>query len=250
MRKSLLLGICASALFAGSALAADLPLKAPPAPPPVPVFSWTGFYLGANIGGAWSSTTVTDQVTGANLSTDNNGFIGGGQIGFNYQVNNFVFGVEGDIDGTSISKTSNQVGTAFGVLQANASTDWVATLTGRIGIAFDRWMIYAKGGGAWVQNSVTLDNLTTGGSVSASNTNSGWVAGVGAEWAFSGPWSAKIEYNHLQFDDWSPSTNSVIVNDRINVSRDIDLVKFGINYRFGWAGSGGGYGNGGYGRGY
>jgi outer membrane immunogenic protein len=244
MRKSLLLGVCASALVAGSALAADLPLKARPAPvAPIPVFSWTGFYLGANIGGAWSNSTLTDNVTGANFSTNNSGFIGGGQFGYNWQVNNnWVLGIEGDIDGTSIHKTSNAVPTAFGTLQGSLNTDWIATLAGRVGYTFDHWMIYGKGGGAWVQNSATLNNLTTGASASVSNTNSGWMAGVGAEWAFAGPWSAKIEYNHIGLDNWSPSTSGVILNDRLNLSRNIDLVKFGINYRFG-----GGYGAGGYG---
>ncbi len=99
-RTSLLIGCCACAFVAAPALAADLPVKAPPAPAPIPVFSWTGFYLGANVGGAWSNSTITDNVTGASLSTDNSGFIGGGQVGFNYQVNNWVFGVEWDIDGT------------------------------------------------------------------------------------------------------------------------------------------------------
>jgi outer membrane immunogenic protein len=237
MRASLLIGICAAAFAAAPAIAADLPLKAPPAPPP-PVFSWTGLYIGANIGGAWSNGSITDQVTGANLSSNSNGFIGGGQIGYNYQFNTFVLGVEWDIDGTSISKTSNVVPTAFGNLQASASTDWISTLTARFGFAFDRWMLYGKAGGAWVQNSATL-TLTPGGSVSASNTNSGWTAGIGGEWAFAPQWSAKIEWDHVQLDDFSPSTNSVIVNDRLILSRHIDMVKAGVNYRFNW---GGGYG--------
>ncbi len=130
MRTSLLIGICAAAFAAAPAIAADLPLKAPPAPP-VPVFSWTGLYIGANIGGAWSNGSITDQVTGANLSSNSSGFIGGGQIGYNYQFNTFVLGVEWDIDGTSIKKTSNVVPTAFGNLQASASTDWISTLTAR-----------------------------------------------------------------------------------------------------------------------
>jgi len=244
MKASLLVGMCVAAFAAAPAIAADLPLKAPPPPAPVPVFSWTGFYIGANIGGAWSHTTVTDVFTGATFNTDNSGFIGGGQVGFNYQVNNFVFGVEGDIDATSINKTGPAVVTGIGTLQGSASTDWVATLAGRIGFAFDRWMIYAKGGGAWVQNSATITNLTTGASISGSDTNSGWVAGVGAEWAWAGPWSAKIEYNHVEFDNRSFAAPAIAAGDTINVSRNIDMVKFGINYRFGWGG--GGYGYGGY----
>jgi outer membrane immunogenic protein len=205
-----------------------------PLPPP---FSWTGLYIGANIGGAWSHTSINDTVTGASLGFDNSGFIGGGQIGFNYQINRFVLGVEWDIDGTSINKTGPGVATAFGTLQGSVSTDWISTLTGRIGLGWDRWLFYFKGGGAWVQNSATLANLTTGASISASNTNSGWVAGVGAEWAWNGPWSAKIEYDHVELDSFS-SAVPFIAADRFTVSRNIDMVKFGINYRFGW---GGGY---------
>ena len=243
MRASLLIGICAAAFAAAPAIAADLPVKAPPAPPPAPVFSWTGFYIGANIGGAWSNGTITDVVTGAQLNSDSSGFIGGGQIGYNYQFNTFVLGVEWDIDGTSISKTSNAVavilpGGGAANLQASASTDWISTLTARFGFAFDRWMLYGKAGGAWVQNSATLTNLTNGASVSASNTNSGWTAGIGGEWAFAPQWSAKIEWDHVQLDDFSPSTNSVIVNDRLILSRHIDMVKAGVNWRFGWANSG------------
>ncbi len=238
MRKSLLTGLCAAALASAPAFAADMPYKAPPAPAPVPVFSWTGFYLGANIGGAWSNGSATDVITGANLNFNNSGFIGGGQAGFNYQVNQFVFGVEWDIDGTTMSKTSNVVATAFGNLQASGHTDWISTLTGRVGFAADRWLFYVKGGGAWVENHATLTNLTTGAAVSASNTNSGWTAGVGTEWAFSGPWSAKIEYDHIELDNWSPSTSAIIAGDRLNISRHIDMVKAGVNYRFNW---GGGY---------
>jgi outer membrane immunogenic protein len=238
-RAGLLVGICAAAFVAAPALAADLPMKAPPAPP-LPVFSWNGFYIGANIGGAWSHTTVNDVVTGLSFGTDSSGFIGGGQVGFNYQMNNFVFGVEGDIDATSISKTGPGLVTGIGTLQATAKTDWVATLAGRLGFAFDRWMVYVKGGGAWVQNSATLTNLTTGAAVSGSNTSSGWVLGVGAEWAFAGPWSAKIEYDHVEFDRWSVAAPVIAAGDTFNVNRNIDMVKFGINYRFGWGG--GGYG--------
>src|SRR5690242_2411029 len=114
MRNRFLLVVCASAFMAAPAWAADLPYKARPAPPPP--FSWTGFYVGANIGGAWSNGAIADVVTGANLNTDSSGFIGGGQVGFNYQFNTFVLGLEWDIDGTTISKTSNVVATGFGNL--------------------------------------------------------------------------------------------------------------------------------------
>jgi outer membrane immunogenic protein len=247
LKQATIIGLAVVGAVAAATVANAADLQRAPiytkAPPPVPVFSWTGLYIGANIGGAWSNGSITDNVTGAQLNSNSSGFIGGGQIGYNYQFNTFVLGVEWDIDGTSINKTSNAVavvlpGGAAANLQASASTDWISTLTARFGFAVDRFLIYGKAGGAWVQNSATLTNLTNGASASASNTNSGWTAGVGAEWAFAPQWSAKLEYDHIELDNFSPSTNSVIVNDRLTLSRNIDMVKAGVNYRFNW---GGGY---------
>jgi outer membrane immunogenic protein len=201
----------------------------------LPVFSWTGLYIGANIGGAWTTDSVTDTLAVVSLSTDNSGFIGGAQVGFNYQINNFVLGVEWDIDGTTLSKTSSTVASAIGTLQASTNTDWISTLTGRAGLAFDRWLFYVKGGGAWVQESATLANLTTGTSVSASNSRSGWTVGVGTEWAFAPPWSAKLEYDFVRLDDFSTSS---FTGDTVTFSRDINMVKAGVNYRFDWLGGG------------
>jgi outer membrane immunogenic protein len=226
-------------MCASSALAADLSrpvyTKAPPpAPPP---FSWTGFYLGANIGGAWANGHLDDNFTGASFGFDNAGFIGGGQAGFNYQINNFVFGVEGDIDGTTMSKTGVGVLTPIGTLQGHDSTDWIATLTGRVGIAWDRWLWYAKGGGAWLQESATLTNLTTGVSAGNSTTLDGWTAGVGVEWAFYDNWSAKLEYDYIGLNNWSPATSNIFVNDFVTLHGNVQVFKAGINYRFGgWGG--------------
>jgi outer membrane immunogenic protein len=139
VRKGLWSTAVVALLCVSPALAADLPVKAPPAPPPpAPVFSWNGFYIGANIGGAWTNGSITDNFTGADLGFSNSGFIGGGQAGFNWQINNFVFGIEGDIDGADISHTSSAIGTPIGVLQGRTSTDWIATLTGRVGWTWDR----------------------------------------------------------------------------------------------------------------
>jgi outer membrane immunogenic protein len=234
MRKGLLTGACALAL-AAPAYAADLPLKAPPAPPPPPVFNWSGFYVGANIGGAFTRDSITDNLTGASLSTNNSGFIGGGQLGFNYQVNSWVFGVEWDIDGTTLGRTGPGVTTGIGVLQAHTGTDWISTLTGRVGYAADRWLLYAKGGGAWAQDSATITNLTTGASVGASQTASGWTVGGGIEWAFAPQWSAKLEYDFVRLDNFNFNT---FPTDSLTFNRDINMVTAGVNYRFNW---GGGY---------
>ena len=218
-------------------------LKAPPAPPPPPVYSWTGLYIGGDLGGVWANGSVTDSLFGLSASTNHSGFIGGGEVGFNYQMTNVVWGVEANFDWTNLSASGHGVTLANGdVLQASANTNSVSTLAGRLGFTsnqtfFGNALWYLKGGGGWVRNTATITDLTTLGSVSASNTNSGWVAGVGAEWAWNGPWSAKIEYDHVELDNFS-SAVPFIAADRFTVSRNIDMVKFGINYRFGW---GGGY---------
>jgi outer membrane immunogenic protein len=223
--------------FVGAASAADLAVKAPPPVVQRPLFSWTGFYMGLNLGGAWSTGHATDNVTGSNFGGDNGGFIGGGQIGYNYQVGNWVWGIEWDMDGADLSRTSNAITTGSGTLQASGRTDWITTVGARVGWAvLGNSLIYVKGGGGWVENSATLMNLTTGGSASGSNTNGGWMAGVGWEWGFAPNWSAKFEYDFLGLNSWSPS-NTVLVGgvaDRLTLSRDIEMVKVGVNYRFNW----------------
>jgi outer membrane immunogenic protein len=225
-------------LFAASSgtLAADLSRPAPvpyKAPPPMPAFSWTGFYIGANIGGAFATGSVTDNLFGLSASTSHTGFIGGGQAGFNYQFNYFVIGVEGDFDGTSLRATGPGVATAIGVLQGSANTDWVSTLAARFGVAFDRVLLYGKVGGGWVQNTASITNLTTGGAISRSNTNDGFVAGGGIEWAFAPNWSTKFEYTFLDLNSFN-FTGPGFVADTFILHRNIEMFKAGVNYRFNW----------------
>ena len=214
--------------------AADMRVKAPLAPPPPPPFSWSGFYIGGEIGGAWANGTVTDSLFGLSASTSHNGWLAGGVVGYNYQTsNNIVFGVEGDFDWTSISATGTGVLTQRGLLQASAKTDWVSSLAGRVGIAADRALFYVKGGGAWVGNSASITNLTTGASASASNSNTGWLFGGGLEWAFAASnWSAKFEYDYISLNSWT--WNSVLFpGETFTASRNISEFKVGLNYRFG-----------------
>jgi outer membrane immunogenic protein len=233
MRKYAGLVVLAALMIPVAAGAADMRVKAPLAPPPPPPFSWTGFYIGGELGGAWANGTVTDSLFGLSVSSDHSGFIGGPVVGFNYQASNIVFGVEGDFDWTSLSATGNGVPTRIGTLQASANTDWVSSLTGRIGYAADRALLYVKGGGGWVRNTASITNLSTGASVSASNTNSGWLIGGGLEYAFASNWSAKVEFDYLKLDSFS--WNSVLFPaETFTASRNISMFKAGINYRFGW----------------
>src|SRR5260370_11148259 len=145
MRKLLHATAVLSVLLATSmtANAADVyarPYSPPPYAPPAyvaPLFTWTGFYLGGNIGGAWAHRDVTDSLFGVNFTNGNNDgvFIGGGQLGFNWQVNYFVLGFEWDFDGAA---NNNNTGTLFipsvGTIQVNSNNRWITTLAARFGV--------------------------------------------------------------------------------------------------------------------
>ena len=230
-------GLAAFLVIASSgAFAADLLVrKAPPPPPPVivPLYNWTGFYIGGNLGGAWASGTLTDNFTDARFTGNHSGFIGGGQIGYNWQVAPlFVLGVEGMFDGTSIGKSSNTVTAVNGdVLQGSAHTNWLTTVAGRVGYAANNWLFYGKGGGGWVDNSATVTDVTTGISFSNSNTNSGWLAGAGIEYGFTRNWTMKVEYDHLGLSNWT-RTSPLFAGDTITLSRQINMATVGLNYKF------------------
>jgi outer membrane immunogenic protein len=232
MRKYVWLAMLTALMIPAAAEAADMRVKAPPAPPPPPPFSWNGFYIGGEFGGAFANGHVDDSLFGLDVSTNHDGFLGGGVIGFNYQVTNIVWGVEADFDATSLSVTGPGLVTALGTLQASAKTDWVTSLAGRIGIATDRVMFYIKGGGGWVRNTATITNLTTNVSVEASNSRGGWLIGGGLEWAFAPNWSTKVEFDYLGLNSFS--WNSVLFpGETFTANRNISMVKAGLNFRFG-----------------
>jgi outer membrane immunogenic protein len=262
--------VALSALLATSMAANAADVGARPSPyapaPPVytpPPFTWTGFYIGGNIGGAWRNDNLRDTLAGLNFgSGSNNGvFIGGGQVGYNWQINYFVLGYEWDIDAAASNDNS---GTLFlpgrGPVQVTTSNNkFITTLAARFGVTNGPWLFYGKAGGGWVgHDDFTVTSLTTPppgfppASVTASNSRSfGWLAGAGIEWAFTSNWSAKIEYNYFGLDDRTftvPAGTvppSFLAGDTFTQSnRNIQMVKAGINYRFNWGGYGYGYGPG------
>jgi outer membrane immunogenic protein len=243
----------ATGLLSTQAFAADLPMPAPPPRAPVaylpvaPPFSWTGIYIGGNAGAAWNRGSFSDAAgIGFTLPTSNAVFTGGGQVGGNWQMGALVLGVEGQFDWLA-----NQNNASAGIIAANGdtlqgiSTDrWLTTLTGRVGFAADHWLFYAKGGGAWVGNqSFTINETGTfPGSFTSSSGgwNTGWTVGGGIEWAFAGPWSAKIEYDYIKLSSNSftvptPSPIAALTPGDVftTANRNIQTVLFGINYRFG-----------------
>jgi outer membrane immunogenic protein len=249
MRKLFHATLALSALMATSlgANAADLYVKAKPmAAPMPPPFSWTGFYIGGNLGGAWFQNGVTDTF-GLNFNNGNNNgvFIGGGQVGFNYQISNIVWGVEADFDAASSNNNNNGVFVPVlgQTVQVTANDKWVTTIAARLGIAYDRLLFYVKGGGGWAGfNGFTVTNLNTGATFigSGSSSDGGWLVGGGFEWAFADNWSARFEYDFLGLGSRTftiPAGSAFLAGDTFTTgNRNLQMATVGINYRFNWAG--------------
>jgi outer membrane immunogenic protein len=225
----LAVGVLAMALILApcdGAYAADLsvaPLyKAPPAPPPTPAYNWSGFYLGLNGGGGWGRSnwdTSADHVS-------TSGGLVGGTAGYNWQVGHAVFGLEGDMDWANL-KGSN----ASTLCPAGCSTSdtWLSTVRGRLGYAFGGILPYVTGGLA-----AGDIRAATPGFAGATADRTGWTAGGGIEFALpGGNWSAKAEYLHVDLGHFNCGVNcDGLPTD--NVSMHDNIVRAGVNYRFGW----------------
>ncbi len=216
------------------AQAADLPM--PPAPSPVaPIpyapkaYDWTGIYVGVHVGGGYSDSSWTDPITGLGDGTFNNyGFLGGAQVGGNVQFNRLVLGLEGDFSWTSLKASSaDSIGEAI-----STSVPWTSTVTGRVGAAFDRLLVYGKGGLALAQDQSTLTDL--GGNLATDTfLRTGWTAGAGLEYALDDNWSAKIEYDYLSFGSQSMSFSTPLETVGSSASLNVQEIKAGLNFRFG-----------------
>jgi outer membrane immunogenic protein len=248
-----------SAVVASSlaANAADLkmPVKAPPMPAPPPPYNWTGCYIGGNLGGAWFNNGLTDNF-GLNFNNGNNNgvFIGGGQVGFNWQIGsysggNFVWGIEADFDAAANNNNNNNgifVPALGQTVLITANDKSVITVAARLGYAWDRVLFYVKGGGGWVGfNGFTVTNLNTNATFvgTASATDGGWLVGGGLEWAFADNWSMRFEYDYLGLSGRTftvPAGSPFLVGDTFTTgsNRNLQMATFGINYRFNWGGYG------------
>src|SRR6516162_10739362 len=246
--KRLAFAVAFSLAASSAAMAADIP---PPPPPPrapatyipvAPPFSWSGFYVGGNLGAAWNSggsvsDTFGSTFTGSGQTTK---FTGGGQVGVNYEFwGGVVIGAEVMFDW--LPNTTNTIsvaggGPAFGnTASATLNSRWLTTATGKLGYAWNTVLLYGKAGGAWVGSD--NPNLTVGGFpttlTSSTTNNSGWTAGVGIEYAFAGNWSARAEYDFVGLQNRSitvANNGSAFANDTINFNnRNISLLTVGLN---------------------
>jgi outer membrane immunogenic protein len=228
---------------AAPASAADMAVKAPPPAPVVAIYNWSGFYIGGN-GGWGQSHNCVDFVTRAGTVAsgcrDRSGGVIGGQIGYRWQTNQFVFGLEAQGDWADLSNT--RVSLFDPTLSTTVKTDAIGLFTGQIGWAWNASLFYVKGGAAVTRNGFTIFDNTTGvGLVSANNTRWGGALGVGWEYGFTPNWSVGVEYDHLWMGHANNSFSVVdprlaaVLNDRI--SQDVDMVTVRFNYRFGGYGA-------------
>ncbi|MBY6240238.1 outer membrane protein [Methylosinus sp. Sm6] len=263
MRFSLAAATLALAVSAGSALAADLPSKkaAPLLPPPPPPPLWTGFYVGLNAGYTWDergnvlvnspASIWAVGVSGSGVaSPSSDGFIGGGQIGYNYQFGQtFVVGVEADIQGIGSSGNTatrtNFLTPVTSTISASKQLDYLGTVRGRLGyLVTPTLLVYGTGGLAYGQTnlSATVSQSAPGGavgssSVSFSDTRVGWTAGGGVEWLFLPQWSAKVEYLYYDLGRTSASSPLTFQGGQVGfttVSSQFKghVVRAGVNYHF------------------
>jgi outer membrane immunogenic protein len=254
----------------GTAMAADMPLKARPAPIPAPVYNWTGFYIGGNAG--WVGSVNNDvRLTGTDTGTGGfgseladgttpsvfrerySGFLGGGQIGYNWQFANWVAGLEADIAGADASASSTQVNLPQPPFPPRATItttvsnklDYLGTVRGRLGVLVGQpFLLYVTGGLAYGKTEVGVSSVcpTCGPARNLATvsgpTNFGWTVGAGAEWMFAANWSAKAEY--LYFDLGRNTTAPLVYVYGGNTStltastRETgQLVRVGVNWHFG-----------------
>jgi outer membrane immunogenic protein len=238
--KTIALAAGVSLVALSTGFAADLgarPVyKAPPAP--APMFSWTGFYIGAHAGYGWGNNDFTDTTgfvgpAGATYGLDTDGFLGGVQAGFDYQfAPNWVLGIEGQVSWSKIDGTTTPlVGTSF-----TANTDMISSVTGRLGFTpGSNWLIYGKGGVAWADFEGTFA-VPGVFSVSNSETRTGWTAGAGIEYAFLPNLSGKIEYQYYDFGSETYDFSPVAPAAPFDVDNNIHTIKAGLNWRFGGLG--------------
>ncbi len=223
MKRALLAGVALSVLGAIQAMAADLPnRRVAPAPAyiPPPIFSWTGFYVGVNGGGAFSDFTKGGKTA---FGSPSGGMVGG-TAGYNQQYGHLVVGVEGDIDWADVSNKKTLAGPVY----TKGSLDAFGTVRGRVGYAMDRVLLFGTAGYAGGEVKTSLTDVPNGLGFSDSSYRNGWVAGGGVEYAFTNNISAKAEYLYSQLE----SKSLFSAPDTTKAGMNLSVVRAGVNYKF------------------
>ena len=209
----------------------------------VAAYNWTGFYVGGQVGYQWATDDHSHTSSSANSTTtgpflyDSDGAVYGGHAGFNWQVGQWVWGIEGDWEGSGVDGGFTLATPTLGGGAGDSiafEQKWQASLRGRLGWAWDRTLLYVTGGAAWGKFDVAFAAPSVGFAETLSDTLSGWTIGAGAEWAFWDNWSARVEYRYTDFDSFSRPTTVLPLATTISVD-DVSYhtVRFGVSYRFG-----------------
>jgi len=205
-----------------SAQAADIPHPVfKGVHPVIAYYNWTGFYVGVNGGYGWGTSNWSAIPTANNKPK---GWLAGGTVGYNYQTGSIVWGVEADWDWSNVKGTAT---CAPGVI-CSTEDRWLATVRGRLGYAFDRWLPYVTGGGAFGNVRASINVPTFGFMDSASKNLFGWTIGAGIEYAFLSNWSAKLEYLYVDLGSFNTGPLPLVNN----VSFKENILRVGLNYKF------------------
>jgi outer membrane immunogenic protein len=211
--RRFLFSTIALATLTGSVFAADLPSsKSTPFIEPVTAYNWTGFYLGADVGGEWK----TSKISNLNASVSASSVLGGGYAGYNYQINQFVLGLQGGVDVTGANGANALAG-------LTVKESYLASIDGRLGVAVDRALFYAIGGVAFTNTRFAF------GGQNFTNDMTGYDIGAGVQYAFLPNWSVRAEYRYYDFG----AKNFVPVNGgAFSFSGNENVVRVGLDYRF------------------
>jgi outer membrane immunogenic protein len=240
MFRNLFTTVASVIALASAADAADM-YRAPEAGgykdgPAYVAVNWSGFYAGVDVGGAWAKDNVSPTVPDGGTFPRSNalnpdGVFGGGTLGYNWQRGAFVFGIEGDLGGLDLKQSRHDPlgGTEIDHIDSGLYGD----VTGRLGYAFDRILVYGKGGFAFYDGQAYTSTAIGGYSVSKTSTFTGWTAGAGVEYKINPAWSIKGEYLYFDFGD----KNAVLFDAAFPYKNHLtaETAKFGINYHF-WSG--------------
>lgn len=227
MLRRLLFSAAACAAAAQPATAADLPYNEAPPAYVAPIFSWTGLYLGGQIGYAWGNDNFSGYGPGYSFSGVNatpSGVVGGGHVGYNYQLNQFVIGLEGDVEGLSYGKAYQ-----FGNTTYNSHIPVQGSIRGRLGFELDRALFYVTGGGSFADFNTTYQ--TPFGFNSFSRSVAGWTIGGGIEYAITNNWTARAEYRYADYGSFTDYPYSAPGTSSTH-HETTNAVRLGFSYKF------------------
>ena len=236
MKSALRASAAIATLVAGSSVfAADLPARSPaPAPSfvsPTPVYNWSGLYVGLHAGYVGESVAFRVIEAGTPSATANpTGFVGGGLMGFNYQMGQAVVGLENDIGFTTLSGRANAGGLGGFAHSNRFKEDWNGHLRARLGFAAGNFMPFVAAGYSYGSEKLTVTNGAA--SASASKTLGGWNIGVGVDYAFGNNLVARVEYIYDQYNRMTFTPNGGF-NNRATSRPDQSTIRAALIYTFG-----------------